>query len=98
MESEVVNDEVKLSAPRPAAECYPNVAVHTWNEFPLLAVELGGYRDITVVNPYNGQTLWVGDAFDKVPPSDDRPEGVDRTTYDALRELVVRMEETKFLG
>ena len=38
---------------------YPQAGSHTWGEFAGLAVELGGYSDITLVDPYGGSRLWV---------------------------------------
>lgn len=39
---------------------YPQQEAHVWSEFAYLAVEAGGYSDITAINPYTGDRLWVG--------------------------------------
>lgn len=49
----------KISPALPAEECYPRASTHTWQEFAGFAVELGGYKDLTMVNPTTGQRLWV---------------------------------------
>lgn len=38
--------------------CYPKVEVHTWQEFAGFAVEMGGYGDLTMIDPYSGRRFW----------------------------------------
>lgn len=40
---------------------YPKSDAHTWNAFAGLAIELGGYNDATVIDPYSGDQLYVPD-------------------------------------
>jgi len=47
---------------------YPGKDTHMWGEFALVAVEMGGYGDATLVDPYTGSRLWVADgAQDSLP-------------------------------
>lgn len=66
------NDKVKgahggrewsVSGPAPAGECYPKSDSYTWGEFAGVAVEMGGYNDISMVDPYTGRRFWLADAF-----------------------------------
>ena len=36
---------------------------HVWQEFAGLAIEMGGYSDLTAVDPYSGRRLWLSSAF-----------------------------------
>lgn len=36
---------------------------HMWGEFAGLAIELGGYSDITGIDPYTGRRFWLSGAF-----------------------------------
>lgn len=71
---------------------YPQAEAHTWNEFAGLAVEMGGYGDLTAVNPWNGDRLHLMWALGK------NMEPGEVSFYDALRRLVDAMERTEFLG
>ena len=42
---------------------YPQVDCHIWGEFAALAIEMGGYRDLSAVDPYSGQRFWLSNAF-----------------------------------
>lgn len=74
--------------------CYPTAESYTWGAFaglaiesggqPVAAVELGGYGDLEMVDPYTMQRLWVGDVPDSI--------------YDALRKLIDVAEREQFLG
>ncbi len=68
-------------------DVYPGRDTHQWNEFPLLAMETGGYRDATVTDPYSGRRMWVGGVF--------LPEN---NIYDSLRAVIDEMEKHEFLG
>lgn len=72
---------------------YPQAGAHVWGEFAGLAVELGGYNDITAIDPATGRRLWVGRAFAKEAVADPTP-----TIYSALRKLVDAMETHRFFG
>lgn len=74
------------TGPAPEEQRYPQATAHTWGEFPVIAVEMGGYSDITAVDPYTGRRLWLGGA-----------NGADATPYDALRRLIDAMEAQGFL-
>jgi hypothetical protein len=81
--------------------CYPNNKAYTWNAFagvaiqgsdgqPVAAIELGGYNDLEMVDPYTCSRLWVADAFgDGATP---------QSIYDALRRLIDVAEREQFLG
>lgn len=47
---------------------YPERRDHEWGAFPQLAIEAGGYGDVTVINPWNGAQLWISDVFDEDTP------------------------------
>jgi hypothetical protein len=83
--------DVHISEVRPREECYPKRDQFIWNEFALGAVEMGGYNDITFVDPYTGRRFWMGHAFVGAG-------GEKLSMYDALRRLVDAMEAEKFLG
>jgi hypothetical protein len=36
---------------------------HVWQEFAGLAIELGGYSDMTAIDPYSGRRFWLSSAF-----------------------------------
>lgn len=55
--------EWSVSAGRPAEGCYPRSDSHTWGEFAGLAIELGGYADISAVDPYTGRRFWLSGAL-----------------------------------
>lgn len=69
---------------------WPNAEAHTWGEFAGVAVECGGYGDMTMIDPSSGRRLWLGDAFDQTPG--------DGAFLRALRRLVDLAEATGFLG
>jgi hypothetical protein len=54
------DDIANLTTDRFGGPHYPNVGHHTWGEFAYLAVEAGGYSDLTAIDPYTGNRLWVG--------------------------------------
>lgn len=37
---------------------YPKTGTHTWGAFAGLAIELGGYGDVELVDPYSGSRFW----------------------------------------
>ncbi len=55
--------EWSVSGPAPAGECYPKTDSYTWGEFAGLAIEMGGYSDLSLVDPYTGRRFWCGYAF-----------------------------------
>lgn len=50
--------EHEVSARKPPEQCYPKVEVYTWQEFAGFAVEMGGYGDLTMIDPYSGRRFW----------------------------------------
>ena len=78
--------------------CYPTAESYTWGAFaglaiesdgkPIAAIELGGYNDMEMVDPYTLQRLWVADVM-----RDDNT-----SIYDALRKLIDVAEREQFLG
>lgn len=75
---------------------YPQTDSYTWGAFAYLAIEAGGYRDLEVVNPHNGERMWVADAMGKL--TDEGEAMVEVSPYDALRKLIDAMERHQFLG
>jgi hypothetical protein len=65
---------------------YPDAGSYQWGEFACLAIEFGGYGDLSAVDPYDGRRLNTR-AFN--------PGG--GSVYDALRRLVDEMQRTRFL-
>lgn len=55
--------EPSITPGDPGEPHYPQATAHTWGAFAGLAIELGGYGDLEVVDPYNGDRLWIPDAF-----------------------------------
>lgn len=76
-----------LSEPADPQDCYPKNESHQWQEFAYLAIEAGGYRDLTAINPWNGQRLWAADMID----------ADDDNIYNGLRRLIDTMEREQFL-
>jgi hypothetical protein len=37
---------------------YPQTETHTWGAFAGMAIELGGYSDVELVDPYSGSRFW----------------------------------------
>lgn len=79
--------------------CYPTAESYTWGAFagvavqdgdgkPVAAIEMGGYCDLEMVDPYTLQRLWVADLM--------RDENA--SIYDALRALIDVAEREQFLG
>lgn len=68
----------------PTKARYPQgEGTHTWNAWPILAIETGGYSDYEVHHPYTGEVFWAR-AWDENP-------------YTGLRKLVDAMEAAGFL-
>ncbi len=42
---------------------YPKNDRYIWGEFAVLAIETGGYRDLSAINPLNGARITLLDAF-----------------------------------
>lgn len=53
--------EYSISAAVYEGASYPDS--HTWQEFAGFAIELGGYSDITAIDPYTGRRFWLSGAF-----------------------------------
>jgi hypothetical protein len=87
--------EVKISFPpikdhrtgRPP-KYYPQRDSYEFQEFAGPVFELGGYGDITLVNPYNGMRMWV---------SSTALIGTDDTTYDWMIKAIEIAKECHFL-
>jgi len=62
---------------------YPQAGAHTWNAWPVLAIETGGYHDYEVHDPATGRFFWAR-AWDENP-------------YTGLRKLIDAMEAAQFL-
>jgi hypothetical protein len=91
-ELEVDQDGIALVQLTAAPAEKPAGDVHHWGEFAFVAAEMGGYGDATLVNPANGERLWVGRVF---TPQGDEPMV---SPYDALRKLIDAAEKHRFLG
>lgn len=63
---------VSTTTARPGTAVYPQADSYTWGEFADLAIELGGYGDITAVNPYTGTRLCLLNASEGIDPGDPR--------------------------
>lgn len=50
--------ECSVTEPKDKTECYPAVETHTWGAFAGLAIELGGYGDLELIDPYSGRRFW----------------------------------------
>lgn len=52
-----------LTEEQPAEQCYPRIDTYQFQEFAGLVVELGGYSDLTAIDPSTGRRFWLGHAF-----------------------------------
>lgn len=55
--------EWHVSAELDKAKVYPSNDTHRYSEWPALVIEMGGYSDLTAIDPYSGRRFWVSDAF-----------------------------------
>lgn len=85
--------DIKMTEPTGSVQTYPQTGSHEWSEFALLAIEQGGYGDITAVDPYSGRRFWLGADYEGDPP-----RAIERSPYERLRLLVDAMEHERFLG
>lgn len=78
---------------------WPTDDHHTWTEFAGLAVECGGYGDLTLVDPGTGDRLWVSDAFQDAD-ADTTKFGESGTRYftAALRRALDVADAVNFFG
>lgn len=67
---------------------------HTWGAFAYLAIESGGYADLTVINPWNGDSLRTYACKTGGTPDGDWIAN----PYTCLRNLIDAMEQAQFLG
>lgn len=74
----------------PPEDCYPKNGTHTWGAFACLAIEMGGYGDFEIVDPYTGRRFWT-------PAFGNNDENDNPTIYDALRRAIDAMEAHAFL-
>lgn len=64
---------------------YPKNDQYQWGEFAFAAIELGGYSDMSLVDPMTGTRLWVGEILSDGP-----------TWSEALHRLAAAAEQTNF--
>lgn len=50
--------------PNPGYQTYPQHDTHPWGYFAFLAIEMDGYGNAVVIDPYEGTTLTVFDVFE----------------------------------
>lgn len=86
--------EITVERGRPSDEHYPKAGSHLWNEFAYLAIEAGGYSDLTAVNPYTGDRCHT---FACRTGGTLAGEWIDNP-YTCLRNLIDAMERVDFLG
>lgn len=55
--------EWSVSGQAPRNRCYPKAGSYTWGEFAGLAIEMGGYSDLSAIDPYTGRRFWLGSAL-----------------------------------
>jgi|SRR5215831_1725962 len=79
----------QLGDPIPAEECYPKREAYVFNEFAGPIFELGGYSDMTLIDPWSGRRLWVADALG----TPDMPIPL----FDAIRYVLQVAEAVGFL-
>lgn len=71
-------------------ELYPKTGTISFNAWPIMVIETGGYNDIEITDPYTGQHLWVGEAWGH--NDDDEPSALAR----ALRRAADTIEQSGF--
>lgn len=69
---------------------YPQAATYTWGEFAGLAIEFGGYGDISAVDPYTGERFTLLDAWAYHPANHGSDGGA--SFLNAIRRLVDAIE------
>lgn len=57
-DTRVSTGSYNITPGRPDHVGYPHSGTHTWGAFAGLAIELGGYGDIELVDPYSGSRFW----------------------------------------
>lgn len=86
--------DTQVTEPVDPARTYPRSGSHEWSEFAFLAIEQGGYGDITAIDPYTGRRFWLSQEY--------KPDGshdvVMKSPHQRLRELIDAMEREQFLG
>lgn len=55
--------EWHVSKPMSRDRCYPKAGSYTWGEFAGLVIEMGGYSDLSAIDPYTGRRFWLGSAL-----------------------------------
>jgi hypothetical protein len=68
---------------------YPKSSMYEFQEFAGLVFELGGYGDITMINPYTGLRLWISQDILAECASDD--------IYAWMRKAIDIAQECRFL-
>jgi hypothetical protein len=71
----------------PDKDVYPANDQYQFQEWPAFVFEIGGYGDMTMVDPYTLHRLWVADAFHN-----------GRSVWDAMRFCIDVAEHVKFPG
>lgn len=77
-------------SPATSGPFWPKTSTHTWNAFPYLAIEAGGYRDLSLTDPYTGRTLTA--MVDLTDPDDP-----DFDPYAAIRRLIDIAQDRQWL-
>lgn len=78
--------EYSISEELPSSQTYPTTDIYEFGEFAGPIFEMGGYGDITMIDPYTGRRLWVGGAFQDGD-----------SIYDAMTKAISVAEEIGFL-
>jgi len=73
----------------PAKEVYPQKDHYTFQEFAGPVFELGGYGDMTLIDPYSQRRLWVADVL---------KDAAEQSIYDAMITTIKIAQEIGFLG
>lgn len=76
---------------------YPQADTYQFGAFAGAVIELGGYSDIEMIDPYTGRRLWLGQALGRFGIREGETE-TSVNIYDAMRALVDLAEATGFLG
>lgn len=76
-------DRIHYTPGQLGGDYYPQSEFYQWQEFAGWAIEFGGYGDVSIISPYNGDRLCITCDYSAEPP----------TIFDQLRELVDVMED-----
>ena len=77
---------ISITPGNPGYVGYPKNDMYQWGEFAVMAVECGGYSDMSLVDPMTGTRFWVGEVLADGP-----------TWYEAMHRVISAAERADFI-